>query len=52
LALHSGTFLLDARAAKQLADKSSANAARIEAELGEANVLERLVFDFVGDCGR
>ena len=42
LALHSGTLLLDARAAQQRADKSSATA---EPELDEVNVPERLVYE-------
>jgi len=45
LAPHSGTFLLDAGAAKQRADKSSANAepkASLLDELDKVNVPERL----------
>jgi len=45
LAPHSGTFLLDAGAAKQRADKSSANAepkASLLDELDEVNVPERI----------
>ena len=45
LAPHSGTFLLDAVAAKQRADKSSANAepkSSLLDELDEINVPERV----------
>jgi hypothetical protein len=52
LAPHSGTFLLDAGAAKQRADKSSVNAeskASLLDELGKANVPERFVYvAFIG----
>ena len=47
LAQHSGTFLLDAGAAKQRADKSSANAepkASLLDELDKVNVPERSVY--------